>query len=112
MADGNTIKLFQFIQKYYRAIGIHKPEPSQSDRHFLNSTNYIFILSSAPMLISSLAFLLYQAKTTYDFGLSIYYLSCLIFSGIYYIIYIRQIKNISKYIENCEMFIEQSKLNI
>lgn len=109
MADDNSIKLFQFIRKYYRAIGIYKSEPSQIDRHFFNSTNWIFILSATPMLISSIAFLSYQAKTTYDFGLSIFYLSCITFSGIYYVVYIWQIENTLTFFENCETIIKQSK---
>lgn len=111
MAVRQSIELFQFIQNFFCAIGIHRPEPKQIDGHFFNSTNWIFILSGTPMLLSSLAFFVYQAKTAFDFGLSFYYSSCLIFGGIFYIIYIWKVENISKFIENCETFIEQRKLN-
>lgn len=111
MAGKDSIKLFQFIQNYLSAIGVHKPEPKQIDRPFFNSKNWIFISCVTPMLISSLAFFVYQAKTAFDFGLSFYYSSCLICGGIFYIIYVWKIENVSEFIENCETFVEQSKLN-
>lgn len=111
MTGEGSIKLFQFIQKYFRAIGVRGTETNQINRSFFNLKNLIFISSAAPMLISTSTFLLYEAETTYDFGLSTYYLICLIFTGIYYIIYIWQIGNIFKFIENCETFVGQSKLN-
>lgn len=111
MAARDSIELFQFIQNYLRAIGVHRPEPKQNDPHFFNSKNWIFILSGVPMLISSLAFFVYQAETAFDYGLTFYYSSCLVFGAIFYINYIWKVENISKFIENCETFIEQSKLN-
>lgn len=108
MTAGNSIKLFQFVQKYYRAIGIHPPESNKNDRQMLNSKNWLFILCAAPMLISTTAFLLYQAKTMFDIGLSIYYSTCLIFGVVSYLIIIRQMKMLCDLIENCETFFEKS----
>lgn len=110
MASGDSIELFQFIKKYYDAIGINKPESNHLDWHFFNSTNWILILSAISMLISSIAFLLFQAKTTYDFGWSFLYSLCLFFGGIFYVIFSFQIKNISIFIKSCEIFIQNSKL--
>lgn len=104
--QSNCFNSFKTFSVQLASIG-----PKQIDGHFFNSTNWIFILSGTPMLLSSLAFFVYQAKTAFDFGLSFYYSSCLIFGGIFYIIYIWKVENISKFIENCETFIEQRKLN-
>lgn len=109
MATGKSIKLFVFIRNYLSAIGVRRPKPKQFNSHFFNSTNWIFILNGTPMLISSLAFFAYRAKTVFDFGLSFYYSSCLICGGIFYIIQIWEIENVSKFIKNCEAFIEQRK---
>lgn len=47
-----------------------------------------------------------------DIGLSVYFSAGLGFCEIYYIICFCQIENISKLVEKCEMFVEQSKLLI
>lgn len=61
------------------------------------------------MVISSLAFLVYHAKTTYDFGLSFLYSSALSAGGIFYVMFTWQIENTLKFIAHCDTFIEQSK---
>lgn len=111
MAGGDSIKLFQFIQKYYRAIGIHKPESNQVDRQSFNSINWFFFLNVIPMLIATTAFFLYKAESMFEYGLSVYYVFSLTFGEIFYVLPIWQTENLSKFIENCERFIEKSKQN-
>lgn len=111
MAGDGSIKFFRFLQKFYGVIGIHRAKANQLDRHFVNSKNCIFIASAASMLISSLAFLAYQAENTFDFGLSFLYSSALTAGGILYAIFTWKIENVFRFIANCDAFIEQSKCN-
>lgn len=108
---GRSIKLFQYIQKHYRAIGIHPNESNQIKRHFFNKKNWILVIGLVQLIVPTLAFLLFDVESMLDFGLSVYFLLGFSFCLIYYIICIWQVENISRFIENCEIFIEQSKFD-
>lgn len=108
---GRSIKLFQFMQKHYRAIGIQPHELNQIDHSFFNTKNWILFICLIQLVVPTLAFVLFKVTSMLDFGLSMCFLLGLSVCGVYYIIYIWQIDNISKFIENCELFIKQSKLN-
>lgn len=108
---GRSIKLFQFMQKHYRAIGIQPHELNQIDHSFFNTKNWILFICLIQLIITILAFLLFKARSMFELGLSVCFLLGLSAAGIFYIIYIWQIDNISKFIENCEKFIERSKLD-
>lgn len=107
---GHSIKLFQFIQKYYREIGIHPRVPHQINWRLFNAKNWMLLICLIQLIIPTMAFLFFEANSTLDCGLSTYFLLGLSAGGIFYVIYIWQIDNISKFIENCETFIKQSKL--
>lgn len=97
---GHPVKLFLFIQNFCRAIGIHLP---------YSRKNVIFLICLAQSVLSTLAFLLSEAKSVVDFGTALFFLSTLVLAMALYLILIWKMENISKFIENCEAFIETSK---
>lgn len=67
----NSVKLFQKLQNIYFKLGIFCP--SQTDRiFFINARNLFFLISLTQMLMLSLEFLLFEAKSTIEFGISFY----------------------------------------
>ena len=104
---GTSIKLFQFIQKYYRFVGIVKPESNQI-RHSFNRINWLIIFCYGQTTVSTIAFLLFETKSVLDFGTCMYYLMSEFVSGSFYLIPIWKIGKLSNFIENCEAFIETS----
>lgn len=106
-----SVKFFLFIQKYYNAVGIHSPQTNQTRCSF-NRKNVIFCVCMMQLMLSITAFLLFKAKTVLDFGPSIFFLLCLILGITSYLIPIWQMGNLSKFIENCEAFIETSMCSL
>lgn len=108
MASQNSIKLFQFFQRYCEAIGMEVPQ-SNENRFKLNAMSLFFIFSLIEYWIASAAFMLFDANSMSEYGMTFVILCC---DGIVIIVYsvmIWQLKDISNYIEFCERFIEMSK---
>lgn len=105
---GHPVKLFQFIQKLYDAVGIHSSPPHQTRCSF-NRRIVIFLICSEQSILSASAFLLFEAKSVLDIGISVFFLLCLFLGLISYLIPVWQMGNISEFIESCEAFIETSK---
>lgn len=83
LAMAGRIKFFQTILQIYETIGIYPPH--QTDQKFtFNVRNFVFLFSHAQLFISTLACLLYDATSVYDYGSSFY--GCI--TGIYIFYYV------------------------
>lgn len=106
-----SIKLFQFLQKFHQIIGIYPHQSNQKQRS-TNWTKIVFLISFTEFLFTTIAFLLFEAKSMFDYGLVFYLLVSLINDSATYLILIWQSKNTLKFIENCVGFIEKSECGI
>lgn len=103
-----SIKLFQFVQKFHRFIGIYPREPNQ--KHSTNWTQATCLISYAQYLCTTSAFLLFEANSLFDFGFVFFTLAAVVNCIAIYLIFIWQSQNTYEFIENCERFIEKSEL--
>lgn len=103
-----SIKLFQFIQKCHQTIGIC---PTQPDHKQCSTypTQAIFLICSTLWMLIMAAFLVFKAKSMFDYGFGFFVLIATINCIVVYLIFIWQSVNTVKFIANCEAFIEQSK---
>lgn len=103
----NSVRLFEFIKKCYRIVGLESTQENRQHPSF-NSTNCIVISLMVQMIMSLVAFLLLEAKSVLEYGRIFYGLESTVSAMIIYVISIRQINNISTFIEDCDGFIESS----
>lgn len=102
------IALLQFLQKFHQIIGIFPFQPNR--KQYLTKWNRtIFLVSTTQFLFASTAFLMFDAKSIFDYGFGFCVLICIINPNVIYLIFIWQSENTLKFIENCEAFIEKSK---
>lgn len=103
-----SIKLFQHLQNhYYQAMGIYLPQPNQQCSPNWRNLSTVFFIGQ--LFIAALFFLLFKAKSTFEYGTNFYASiseSCCLS---YFFIQYCQMANISKLIESCEEFIENSE---
>lgn len=102
---GGSIKLFQFIQIFYQFIGVF---PLQSNQKFY-WRHSIILICSAQLLVSVIAFLLFDAKLMIDSALGILTVIITIECSILHSISLWESENTLKYIKTCEGFIEKRK---
>lgn len=108
-SDGSgRIKLFKFIQKSYEHNGIF-PSESNENRGPINSRNTLDLFCHAQFFISSAAYLLVDANSMIEYGMTFYVCITLVTSSVIYLTEIWQMKNISNFIGHCERFIEMSE---
>lgn len=110
MAEGNSIKLFRFNQKYCQAIGIKLPQMKQN-RHKFNAVNWSFVICATEFAMTLLGFLAYDASSMAEYSANFYTLICIINAIFDYLILVWKLEDVLKYIDNCEKFIEESKSN-
>lgn len=108
MAGRNSIKLFQFNQKYCEAIGIFLPR-SNYTRYKLIVLNLIFIFSSAEFAMTSAAFLVYDATSMGEYGITFLILIGIMKAVVDYYAILWKLADFFKFIESCEAFIGKSK---
>lgn len=106
-----SIKLFQSNLKYYYVIGIYS-HASNANSHSINSRNKIFLVIYLLYILSSGAFLFFEAQTLLEFGISFFATISGIFQMAIYLHIVWHMKNLWEFIENCEGFIEKSKKEI
>lgn len=106
MAGGNSIKLFQFNQKYFQAIGIELKWTKNC--HALKLINWIFIISLIQLAMVVGAFLMYDANSIGEYGIALILLVTIVETGIAYLNTIWKMEHILQFTENCEVFIENS----
>lgn len=108
MAGGETIKLFKFTRKAYQGIGIDPPESNRS-RSAINAKNYFFFLCQVEYFITTAAYLLFEANSMIEFGMTFFTCTTVITVIALYSILLGRMKNILNYIENCNRFIAKSE---
>lgn len=104
----NSTKWLQFVREFHRAIGICPAEPNQK-RTKLNTKNKIILLLSAQYMIVTIAFLVFEAKSMFDFAIGIFITICMLNTIVIYSSFLWQCENLFKLIANFERFIEKSK---
>lgn len=102
------VKLFQFLQKSYEAIGFY-PSPAGQNCCLLNSKNLFIFLSIFQLFLSSLAFFYFEAASTFEYGASFYASITELFSVTILLINLSKMANILTLIHNLEEFIASSK---
>lgn len=100
-----AVKLFQFVQKCHQAYGIYPVQPNQRK----HSTKFIVLMSYAQFSVTTAAFVLFKAKSMFDFGFVFFLLISITNAIAVYLIFIWQSQNTFEFIGNCEGFIEKSK---
>lgn len=103
MASCDKIELFKFVRKTYQDIGIFPPE-SNPNFNSINLKNGLFSFCLIQFLISTAAYLWFEAESMIEYGIICYTCTTIIFSLAVYLIFLWQSRNILIYIENFERF--------
>lgn len=93
---------------FYSRNSIYPPQPSQNHTSF-NLRNWIFVVCWTQYFVSLVSFLLYEAKSMFDYGITFYMLFYMIFAMGAYLIPTWQLKRTTELNECCERFIESRK---
>lgn len=103
------IKLFLTVKKFYEIIGICLPR-SESNRKWsmFNIKNVSILIFLIQMFLASTAFVLFQAKTVFEYGFPTYVSMTLTSSVIYLFIQLWKIEDILRLMKTCDEFIEKS----
>lgn len=104
-----SIKIFQFIQKYYQTVGIFPSKSHRIESSSINVKNVVFFIGILPYIVSLSAFLAFQVNSMLDVGISVFILISMVSTVFFYIIPTGQMKNTLMFVANCERFIEQRK---
>lgn len=102
------LKLLQFIQSTYTGIGIYPPQSNQN-RRSINWRKIFMLFSLMQILILSLAFLIFEAKTVIEAGFPFFVVNTELCCTVYYLINMWEMPKILKVIENFEKFVEESE---
>lgn len=89
-------------------MGVYPPRPDQK-QYITNATQKIFLICCAQTIFTTAAFVVFEAESMFDYGFSFYVLIAMINITTIYLIFIGQLGNTLKFIEQCERFIEKSK---
>lgn len=100
----SSIKLFQFVQKFHRALGIY-PSYSSSSCSRLK----LVLICLIQVGLTLFTFLLFEAKSMYDYGFGCCILISQIIAIVTYLSFVWQSKNTANSIANWEKFIAKSK---
>lgn len=106
MAGGDSIKLFQFIRKFCQTIRIVPPDQNQYSINRMNLFN-LFCLNQ--FLISTVAFVLFQANSMAEYGVTFFIGSGIVAFDVYCLVVFCQFGDISKIVGNWEEFIQKSE---
>lgn len=104
-----SLKFLQFFQKCHKIIGICPSQSNQEQRSTNDLIKFIFLFSIAQFMFTMAAFLVFEAKSIFDYGFAMWALLSTINSTVIYLIFSMQLKNTLNFIEKCEEFIEKSK---
>lgn len=107
-----AVKVFQFIQKVYKTMGIDLP-PAANQHRSISSINWrklCFSIALIQMLVLSLAYLVIEAESVLEIGKCFYAISTEICSTIYFFINMYKMPKILQLFGKFERFIEKSTL--
>lgn len=101
------MQIFQVMQKSFAILGVGEEQSLQ--KHVINVRNMtsLFMLCTAAIL--NLLHLYYEAKTFKDYATGIYSGSSLIVSVILFVIIIKDMRRMVKFLKNIEKMVNQSK---
>lgn len=103
----STMKLFQFVRKFYQNIGI---DLAQSNQECLfNAKNILPLLCQVQMFISAFGAFLFQVKSISDYGMAFYASITGFAMANFFAILISNRPTIYKLIRSFEEFIDKSK---
>lgn len=103
------MKLFQFNERNFKAMGIYEPQTNQRDSKW-NWINFVYLFGYAHLIIVRGAFLLFQAKSAVEYGLAFYPFVAAYTAGSAVLVTIWKKTNIFHVIRNFEKFIEKSEI--
>lgn len=101
------MELFQSVRQFWQTMGIKPPHPNQI--HPFNARNLIFILSLTTMCASSMAFLLFQANISIEYGMCSFTSLSGVCMLLDVLITIWRMPIIIEMIDVCEEFIKMSE---
>lgn len=104
----SSIRLFQFNQKFHRFIGIYSSHPNQ-EQYSLNLKNFICFIVLTQYGLTVGAYLVLEANSIVDYAFAFIGLISIAYCMLIYVLFIWQLENTLKFIENCERFIAKSK---
>lgn len=103
-----SIRLFQFLQKFHRILGIYPSKPSQKQCS-INPINTIWMMSIAQLTFTTIAFLVLEATTVFEYGFGCFMCTACISVPSVYFLFIGQLENTLNFIGNCEKFVKSSE---
>lgn len=103
-----SIKLFQFLRKFHQIMGIHPSQPNQK-RRLINLRITICIGCFVQEIITTAAFLFFDARSMFDYGFVSFVLITSVAAIIFFLIFNWQSENTLAFIKNCEEFITKRK---
>lgn len=101
------MRLFLTVKKFYETLGIHLPQPNQKYSIF-NAKNLFILFILIQMCLTSTAFVLFKAKSEFEYGFPTYVSITEVLSIIYLCIQMWKIEDILKLMKKCDEFIEKS----
>lgn len=99
-----SVGFSQHFQKVHKFIGIFQKESKSID-----TKSIICGMCSVQFLLTTLAFIVFEANSMFDYGFGFFVLILIIEAVVIYLLFIWQSANTLHFIDNCEKFIEKSK---
>lgn len=109
MVGRGKIHLFKFTQQTCQLIGIFPFKSKLKSKFHSNAKYCSFLFCLTMSFISSAVYLLFEANSIIEYGITSFSCVTIVLSFIAYLIFLLQTKHILSYIENCERFIGKSK---
>lgn len=103
------IKLFESVQKHNRSMGVYLHSNNDNFERSLNVKNIIFVSVFIQMIFCMVAYVIYEAKTVFEYGGCFFGEATAVTTVSYYLIQVWQIRNIMQLIEKFEDMIEESE---
>lgn len=111
MANGDgdvEIKLFRYVQKYYRTVGIHPPS---KDHQYppINGRNPFGLMLLICMIAATFGYFVFKASTIEEYGMSFFSSFYMVNILVLFIVNSLKIRSILNLIQKFEDFIEMSE---
>lgn len=104
----DSVKAFQYIQKFHQIIGIF-PFDSNEKQSSINLRKAIFLFGNVQFVLPMIAYLVLEAELMFDYGIEFYFVISTVNCIAVYVLFIWQRENTFKFIETCKRFIVKSK---
>lgn len=103
-----AVKLFRRVRKLFEAMGFYPPPPPNQKCEF-NVENVFYIAKNTWMFIPLTGFLIYKAKSYYEYSLSFYMNVVVLTMAVFCAVMIYKMGSIVKLIESFEEFVKNRK---